>query len=380
MTRSVAGFFWSYTHLDNEYDHGRILRLAELIKREYAIRTRQELDIFVDRTHIGWGEDWRERLNVALGGTTFFIPIITPGYLNSAECRRELLMFAGHSTSLGRQELILPILYVDTPALDLEDSRDEVVSLIKRTQREDWRRLRFEAEDSPDHRRAISRIVNRLLEISAGIDLPGDPGRHAEVGPNSFDSPSDIDIIAELEQAIPKWGHLLKSIYDTTLQIDAVNERAVGILQNENLDFSSGAASAKVAALRRYAESLEQPVRDILNLASEFASEAIRLDPDVLTLVRAAEQSNPAADFVEYSCELILAITPRLRQNVGVIRDYIGAMSRLASASRVLRPPVATAVTAMQQITDGFERIAEWERRIGDTGREAPDLPGLDDE
>ncbi|MEU9042418.1 MULTISPECIES: toll/interleukin-1 receptor domain-containing protein [unclassified Kitasatospora] len=206
MVEHGTGCFWSYAHRDNEFDHGRILRLADLIKREYVMRTQRELELFTDRTHISWGEDWRDRLDSGLHKTTFFIPIITPGYFRSVECRRELLTFSANSTSLGIQQLVLPILYVDTPELDLEDSLNEAVSLVKRMQWEDWRQLRFDAEDSPSHRRGVSRIVNRLMEITAQVESqqahahPGDLMDIDDLGP------STVDTVAALEKAIAQWG------------------------------------------------------------------------------------------------------------------------------------------------------------------------------
>jgi hypothetical protein len=83
--------FWSYVRQDDEGDHGRILALANDLREQYRMQTAEELELFVDRESIEWGEAWKERIDTAIAGTTFFIPIITPSYLRSPECRRELL-------------------------------------------------------------------------------------------------------------------------------------------------------------------------------------------------------------------------------------------------------------------------------------------------
>lgn len=138
----VVGF-WSYTHRDDELNKGRIRELAKLISDEYEVITAEDLRIFVDKNDLEWGAEWRSRIEAALAGTTFCIPIVTPAFFKSPECRREVLTFSGHARSLGLEELLLPILYVKVPGLS-EDSPDEVMSLIANRQYVDWTKLRTE--------------------------------------------------------------------------------------------------------------------------------------------------------------------------------------------------------------------------------------------
>jgi hypothetical protein len=118
-TEAVAGFL-SYAHEDNKLDTGAILELARLIGEEYSLISGEPLELFVDHDSIAWGEEWRKRIDAALTQTTFFIPIVTPRYFTRPECRRELLEFAAKAKSLGVQELLLPILYVEPPEFSAE--------------------------------------------------------------------------------------------------------------------------------------------------------------------------------------------------------------------------------------------------------------------
>src|SRR5437773_5014615 len=117
MDRSTPAAFWSYSHRDNALDGGRVLRLAQQVQAEYELLTGADLSLFVDHAAIEWGQHWRERIDEALATTTFFIPVITPRFFASDECRRELITFAGHAKSLGVEALLLPILYVSVPGL-----------------------------------------------------------------------------------------------------------------------------------------------------------------------------------------------------------------------------------------------------------------------
>ncbi|MFI6583208.1 toll/interleukin-1 receptor domain-containing protein [Embleya sp. NPDC050493] len=167
--------FWSYTHRDDELDDGRIRRLAQSIGDEFEIITGEELKVFVDKKSIEWGDGWRIRIDTALTSSTFLIPIITPRYFKSQQCRREIITFAGHAASLGLDELLLPIHYVNVPELTDNKDEDEVIALIRKRQWVDWRDLRLEDEKSPEYRKAINQLAARLskiLEESASVEAP----------------------------------------------------------------------------------------------------------------------------------------------------------------------------------------------------------------
>ena len=85
--RRVAGF-WSYAHLDDEYDQGRITRLrARLEKGVQVYSGIREFHIIQDRTHIPWGSNWAEFIRESLDDSLIMFAIISPSYLASAACR-----------------------------------------------------------------------------------------------------------------------------------------------------------------------------------------------------------------------------------------------------------------------------------------------------
>src|SRR4051794_7109392 len=100
MPEGAAGF-WSYVHADDESDGGRILSLAGHLRSQYRLKTADELELFLDRDSLSWGEEWEARIDEAIAGTTFFIPVITPSYFKSQPCRQELLKFTREASRLG---------------------------------------------------------------------------------------------------------------------------------------------------------------------------------------------------------------------------------------------------------------------------------------
>jgi hypothetical protein len=77
-----------------------------------------------------WGDERRQRIEEALAGITFFIPIVTPRYFQRPECRRELLSFSANGQKRNVDELLLPILYVDVE--DLRDTSPDSSCLSRR--------------------------------------------------------------------------------------------------------------------------------------------------------------------------------------------------------------------------------------------------------
>jgi hypothetical protein len=105
--------------------------------------TSEKIVLFLDRDDIDWGEDWRSKIDESLSTIAFFIPVLTPRYFRSPECRRELQYFAQRVTDLGVKELVLPLLYVDVPSLHEDAPADDLVALVQTFQWKDWRGLRF---------------------------------------------------------------------------------------------------------------------------------------------------------------------------------------------------------------------------------------------
>ena len=160
-TEQPSGF-WSYVHADEESERGRILRLCQLLEAEFSLLTGRQIEMFVDRKDIAWGDKWRETIDDALTETTFFIAIVTPRYVNSVECRKELLLFAQNAAVRRVPELLLPILYIPVEGLTSE-SPDEVRSAIAKAQYIPFDELRLRTRQAPPTGEQLTRWRDGLL-------------------------------------------------------------------------------------------------------------------------------------------------------------------------------------------------------------------------
>lgn len=364
-----AAGFWSYTHADDRSEEGRILRLATLVQREYRLITGEDLGLFVDRSTLEWGDDWQERIDEWLLETTFFIPIVTPQFFRSEECRRELLTFTGHARRLGMEELLLPILYSGSAPSE-EGASDEAMALIARTQWEDWRDLRLEDESSSVHRKGVHKLARRLAEVAdrmSQVEVKINGGVNGEAEPPDDESPGLVELVAQGEDAMPRWVETVNELGRAIQDFGEVAQAWQPHLQE--MASQQKPTSEKLGALRRVSEHLDEPATRIEKLGREYAAELVSIDPAVLSLLSMWEQGMGSQSFEEVSgaedvFESILRMAESSRSGVTSLQGLVESLESLSRMSRDMRRPLRKARSGLRNVIDGQSVIDEWETRI----------------
>jgi hypothetical protein len=160
-TASDATVFLSYVHADNENSRGRIVQFVKDVVDTYGLLTGNPLELFVDRDDILWGQKWRQRLDSQIDRTAFLLPVVTPRYLRSDACRKELLRFAVLQDENPQSRQILPLIWVDTAESDVTDS-DPVRTRLREHQHVDVSSLRLASPESPEYRARVEEVASRL--------------------------------------------------------------------------------------------------------------------------------------------------------------------------------------------------------------------------
>lgn len=276
----VHDAFLSYAHADNERSYGRVLQLAEAIKNEYALASGDELELFVDRKSLRWGELWREQIDSAIGVAPLFVAIITPMFLKSPECRRELIEFTSMAKSRGMDRLFLPILYIDVRELS-EESDDEVIALIARTQFLDWRQLRNKKLDSEDYLHAVHELATDLI------------ARRNETSAitRTSESRSPEESTEELETTVTaidaKLQDWMESVdFDKIAGAQWTAALDVRLARLRRLRDSRAAQSAQLATLIQLGNELLPIAGDRVTKAQNYGRLTIELDPLVAKALR----------------------------------------------------------------------------------------------
>jgi hypothetical protein len=149
--------FWSYSRRDDEFSRGRLSQLRSLLLAE--IQTQYGLDgiqLFQDVSAIPHGADWERVTTDAIDESTFFIPIVTPFYMQSRWCARETKMFETRERAIFEthpdlphdRRRIFPLLWIDVS--DIEPIDDVAADFLKIPQWCDFSRLRHRKLDQDE--------------------------------------------------------------------------------------------------------------------------------------------------------------------------------------------------------------------------------------
>ncbi|WP_081903875.1 toll/interleukin-1 receptor domain-containing protein [Microbispora rosea] len=368
MTTSETAGFWSYAHRDNEADGGRLLRLVHRVREEFELLTGNDLTIFVDRTDIAWGDEWRKRINEALQSTTFFIAVITPRYLRSPECRRELLAFVGKAESLGLRELFLPIVYTPIRQLDEgENSQDEIVTMLSRTQYVDWRKLRLLDEQSAEYRGAVNALASRLVDIAERLEEnPPELPSYENLSDTLADEDELglVDILANAEQAFPVWGESIAGLAECLHELEAL---ATPMQERVNESDAKGKGFAgRLLVLRDFAEKLDPLADRMTSISHQYATQIVEIDPAMQIILRELAESTEEANS-EQALEFIAGmeeLTRGAEAAMGPLRELVTTLNQAKGLSRDLRKPLRKLSDALRSLLDSHAVMEDWTTRI----------------
>lgn len=162
--------FWSYTRDDDTHADNRLTQLRAMLAAELQaqIGGSPKVRVFQDFSMIPLGSTWEREINDALDQSSFLIPIVTPQFLHSEWCRKELLRFLARERALGRDDLIFPLRYIDTHHISApwDGSADdaEALALLRSRQEIDFTALRFDDPKSKP-------VALKIEELATSIRL-----------------------------------------------------------------------------------------------------------------------------------------------------------------------------------------------------------------
>ena len=383
---SAPGGFWSYVHADDDADLGRVVRLAKDVAAQYEAITAEPIELFLDKDALTWGDDWLERVDASLASIVFFIPVITPRYFRSIECRRELQTFAHRAESLGVAELILPLVYIDVTALHDADPQDEAVKLVKTYQWEDWRELRFEDPSSKDYRAAVAKLAQRLTAINQALaaraeiaeiapEETADTGKDPSRPPEGTDEvPGLLDLMAAAEEVMPKWSEVVVEVGELLEQLSSVVNGATADF--ERADRQGKGFAGRINVTRRLAGELSPIARRMDELGNEYTAHLYNVDPGVRAMlaagIAAAQEPQQKAGVCEFFSS-VSGMSVAAASGVDGLRSMVKSMQPLESMSRDLRPRLRQLRQGLSLMIEGQAVTDEWARIIAKSGVDCGD-------
>jgi hypothetical protein len=361
---TVPDGFWSYVHDDDDAEGGRITQLARDVAAQFQLLTGEKINLFLDRDNLVWGDDWRPKIDDSLASVAFFIPVITPRFFKSAECRRELNFFARNAEKLGIKELVLPILYVDFPALHDDPPKEDIVALVKRFQWEDWTDLKYADRESGEYRRAVSKLAARLVAANESAEQASAQGKVVAALESNDDpeEPGSLDRLAVMESSLP-------SLRDTIIEIGRTIEGIGEAMQEATNDIDTKSAgnsplAVRLTIARNLAQRLAEPADRIRDLGNGFASNLHDVDEGVRIIIARApieveESPESKPNFEEFFTSL-RGMVEQSEIGMASVQRLIDTLSPIEKTSRDLRPPLRTLREGLTLLVEGLSVMREW--------------------
>lgn len=368
--------FRSYVHADNQAEGERISRLARDVAGQFEMLTGEPLELFLDKDAIKWDEDWRGKINSSLASVAFFIPVMTPRYFMSPECRREMQFFARRATSLGIKELVMPLLYMDVPSLHNETTDDDLIKLVRTFQYEDWRELRFADSVAEGYRRGIARLAERLVEANRQMERANPTivasQSQAEVLSDEIvdDSPGFLDRAARAEETLPKLTETLRAISQDIDLVGQIAREATADIQRGEGQGQGFAARLLVA--RRMARQLIEPTERIWSFSNEFASQFHEVDEGFRAIIERAPtevQQSPESEIAICNFfNTVRAMSEAAHEGLNSTQGMVDSITPLEATSRDLRPVLRRLRQGLTTLVEAREVSDEWVQLINSSG------------
>lgn len=362
--------FWSYVHLDDDAERGRIAELARDVISQYALETGEKIDLFLDRDDLNWGDAWRTKVDDTLASVAFFIPVLTARYFQSPECRRELNSFIRKATQLGFSELLMPILYVDVPALRTNEPDDELMRLVKPFHWEDWTTLRFADQTSGDYRQAVSKLAGKIataIARSETVDIDRMSDGLDAAPTDDDDEPGQLDRFARAEDAMGEWAETLTLIGK---EIETIGQ----VMQDSTPDIQGAKDSSKkrLIILRQMTSKLDAPARNINSFGQQFTSQLHDIDGGIRLIIEQAPLELEAGTVdLEQVCEFFSTLRDFAHSSadgLGSIQGMVDAIGPLEKMSREIRPVLRSLRRGLTLMIEGGEVIEAWVTMMDSSG------------
>jgi hypothetical protein len=172
--------FISYAHRDNDYDNDKIVVFSKVLPQALNVFGSKDVSVFLDTDSVEWGDTWKGVIQQTVRVSTFMIPFISPSYFGSPNCMEEWDQFRDLERSLGRNDLILPIYWIEDPEFEaIRRGENTLVapwpSDLAQRQYQDWRNKRQLSSGSKQFRLAIekmAKVIQKLLvQIAPSFDI-----------------------------------------------------------------------------------------------------------------------------------------------------------------------------------------------------------------
>lgn len=360
---------FSYAREDDNNDGNRLSDLKRHLQSEIKLQTGHDFKMFQDKDDTDIGQRWYNQLMSVIDGSTFLITI-TPTFLNSSMCREEVHQFTEREKVLGRNDLIVPILYVSTPGLS--DKDDPIAADLNSRQYYPWGELRFEPYESSQYRSGIAYIAEKII---AAVNLSKTTITNSVVVNTLQDGRSDpdngaadelgfIEVLAETEDTLPLFIRTIEAFGEKLNDLTAMAESATSDMNVANE--SGKPASAKLSILYRFAKRLEPTADDMETLADDYMDQLSKVDLGMKVINDLLIDSNDEENLLSAQ-NLRSGLNDLVEQGtsgINSLRTLGNSISDLYRLSSTTKPVLKRINTAIYRIIPSQDMFINWRNNL----------------
>ncbi|MFF7449384.1 MULTISPECIES: hypothetical protein [unclassified Streptomyces] len=201
-----------------------------------------------------------------------------------------------------------------------------------------------------------ARVLNGL-QSRHGSESASEVGDNAET---EEDSPGLLDDFAVIEDGLDEMTSDMEAITKTIETIGALTEQS----STEMLDLTqaNAPASARLAAVARYAETISGPSAELNSTATAFAERMATLDSGIRAALGLIEMTLPdeRGEETEEFLEQLMSLEETAQDGLAQIGSFGTSAVGMLRVSKHLRKPVKEISAAVKQLTSALTRMGEW--------------------
>ncbi|MFC4506247.1 MULTISPECIES: hypothetical protein [Streptomyces] len=200
--------------------------------------------------------------------------------------------------------------------------------------------------------------------VLRGLQTGDGPASASEVGDGENaedeDSPGLLDDFAVIEDGLDETTADMETITRTIETIGVLTERS----GTEMLELAqaNAPASARLAAVARYAEMISAPAGELNIVAAAFGERMVNLDSGVRAALGLIEMTPPneRGEGTEAFLEQLISLDEAAQDGLAQIGSFGTSAGTMVRVSRHLRKPVREISSAVTQLTVAITRMGEW--------------------
>ena len=361
--------FWSYAHKDNTNSHGAIDTLLNSICCEYELATGDSLDVFVDKENIAWGDNWKSIIDDAVQHTTFFIPVLTPTYLNRPNCLSELKTAIRRFEEIGMQAGIYPIRFVNIDRALKNHVDKKLAKFLSETQGINFFEIETRNPDDQSYQGIVRKIVSDLIKIDDELyenreqieKRACDSDKTLNNQSNTKNTePGYLDRLAGMEKKTQEQSEILEALTSNMQRIGELTKKKQAEIKVS--DAQRRGFPGRLEIVREMAKELKPLALSLNKQCAVFTENTSIMTDGIEAYVALAQNDGDnRSETFENSIHTLVSESDFTFSNC---RSFFNTLESVGKMSRDLREPFGTMQSGIALFCSNEEAFKYWDRCI----------------